>query len=65
MRTETAAKLSAMSSASAVMRLTLTPAAGESSKRVTVGPWAMPISRVEMPKLASASISFLPLNSSD
>ena len=46
MRTRSAARLRAMSSESEVMRLTFTPGAGCSSKRVTAGPWAMPVRRV-------------------
>ena len=44
-----------MSSESEVMRLTFTPGAGCSSKRVTAGPWAMPVRRVSMPKERSVS----------
>ena len=65
MRTLTAARLRAMSSDRAVMRLTFTPAAGLSSNRVTVGPWAMPIMRTLMPKLARVSMSFLPFSTSN
>ena len=44
---------------SEVMRLTFTPGAGCSSNRVTAGPWAMPVSFAEMPKLCSVSSSCL------
>ena len=57
MRTDMAARRMAISSESAVMRLTFTPGAGCSSKRVTAGPWAMPTRRVSMPKEFSVSIS--------
>ena len=57
MRTDIAARFSAMSSDSDVMRLTFTPGAGCSSNRVTAGPWAMPVSFAEMPKLRSVSSS--------
>ena len=57
MRTDIAARCMAMSSASDVMRLTLTPGAGASSKRVTAGPWAMPVSVEEMPNCCSVSSS--------
>ena len=57
MRTDIAARFSAMSSASDVMRLTFTPGAGCSSKRVTAGPWAMPVSFAEMPNDCSVSSS--------
>ena len=57
MRTDIAARFSAMSSDSDVMRLTFTPGAGCSSNRVTAGPCAMPVSFADMPKLCSVSSS--------
>ena len=57
MRTDMAASRMAMSSASDVMRLTFTPGAGCSSKRVTAGPWAMPVSLVSMPNCCSVCTS--------
>ena len=58
MRTSATARFRAMSSASEVMRLILTPAMGCTSYRVTDGPREISSTRVRTPKLSSVSTSF-------
>ena len=58
MRTSATARFRAISSASEVMRLILTPAMGCTSYRVTEGPREISSTRVRTPKLSSVSTSF-------
>ncbi len=57
MRMSVTARLSLMSSARLVMRLTLMPFSGKSSKRVTEGPQVTSVTTTLMPKLAKVCSS--------